>query len=58
MLLRTADILDEEARQALDRLLAMLTPTLTLVMGGVIALIVSSILFALFSINELAIGRP
>jgi general secretion pathway protein F len=58
MLLRTADILDEEARQTLDRLLAMLTPTLTLVMGGVIALIVSSILFALFSINELAIGRP
>lgn len=58
MLLKAADILDDEAQRALDRAVAMLTPTLTLVMGGVIALIVSSILFALFNINELAIRRP
>lgn len=58
MLLKAADILDDEAKGALDRLTAMLTPTLTLVMGALIALIVSSILFALFSINELAIRRP
>jgi general secretion pathway protein F len=58
MLLKCADILDEQARGAVDRLLAILTPAITLVMGGVVALIVSSILFALFSINELAVARP
>jgi general secretion pathway protein F len=58
MLLKAADILDDEAKGALDRLIATLTPTLTLAMGALIALIVSSILFALFSINELAIRRP
>jgi general secretion pathway protein F len=58
MLLKAADILDDEGQRALDRAVAMLTPTLTLVMGALIALIVSSILFALFNINELAIRRP
>ena len=33
---------------------ALLVPVLTLVIGVIIAFIVSSILFALFSINELA----
>lgn len=55
MLLKAADILDFEARAAIDRGLAVLTPVLTLVMGALIALIVSSILFALFSINQLAL---
>ncbi len=55
MLLKAGEILDAEAQGQIDRLLAILTPTLTLVMGGLIALIVSSILFALFSINELAL---
>lgn len=55
MLLKAADILDAEAQAALDRALALLSPALTLAMGGVIALIVSSILFALLQINELAL---
>ncbi|MFV0474127.1 MAG: type II secretion system F family protein [Pikeienuella sp.] len=58
MLLKSADILDEEASAALDRALGLLTPALTLAMGALIALIVSSIMFAMFSINELAIRRP
>ena len=55
MLAKTADIFDDEAKREIEQALALLTPTLTLVMGGLIALIVSSILFALFSINELAV---
>lgn len=55
MLTRSADILDEEARTALARLMALVTPLITLAMGGAIALIVGSILTALFSLNELAI---
>jgi general secretion pathway protein F len=55
MLERAADILEADARAALDRLLSLLTPALTLLMGGVIALIVSSILSALLQINELTL---
>jgi general secretion pathway protein F len=55
MLLKTADIYEDEAARALDRLLSLLTPLMTLLMGGVVAVIVSSILLALLSINELAL---
>ena len=55
MLMKTAEIFDAEAKRAFDQMLSLLTPVLTLLMGGLIALIISSILFALFSINELAI---
>lgn len=55
MLLKTAEILETDGKRGFEQALAFLTPTLTLVMGGLIAVIVSSILFALFSINELAI---
>ncbi|MGF1455080.1 MAG: type II secretion system F family protein [Alphaproteobacteria bacterium] len=54
MMAKLADIYEEETRTAFDRLLAMLTPILTLTIGLLIAFIISSILFALFSINELA----
>lgn len=52
---KTGTIFDDTAARGFDRLLGILTPVLTLVMGGLVAVIVSSILFALFSINELAI---
>ncbi|MGF1502340.1 MAG: type II secretion system F family protein [Paracoccaceae bacterium] len=55
MLLKTAEIFEEDGTRRFDQAMALLTPVLTLVMGGLIALIISSILFALFSINELAI---
>ncbi|MEM7569581.1 MAG: type II secretion system F family protein [Pseudomonadota bacterium] len=54
MLHKLADIYEEETTTTLERLLSLLVPTLTLVVGLLIAFIVSSILFALFSINELA----
>ncbi|MEM6421511.1 MAG: type II secretion system F family protein, partial [Pseudomonadota bacterium] len=54
MLLKTADIFEEEARREFDQVLSLLTPILTLVMGVIVAVIISSILMALLSINELA----
>lgn len=54
MLHRIAAIYEEETQTATARMMSLLTPILTLVIGGLIAFIVSSILFALFSINELA----
>ena len=55
MLLKTAEIFDAQSKRSIDQALALITPTLTLVLGVVIALIIGSILFALFSINELAV---
>ncbi|MGF1631828.1 MAG: type II secretion system F family protein [Kiloniellaceae bacterium] len=53
MLLKLADIYDHESEETMRRLLALLVPVLTLGLGALIAFIVSSILFALFSVNEL-----
>ena len=50
---KLADIYEDETRTALERLVSLLVPILTLAVGMLIAFIVSSILFALFSINEL-----
>ncbi len=55
MLAKLAEIYDEESRTAIQRALALLVPLLTLGLGVLIAFIISSILLALFSINELAI---
>lgn len=57
MLGRAADILDDQARVTLDRLIGLATPVITLVMGALIGLIVTSILFALFSLNDLAMSQ-
>ena len=55
MLLKLAEIYDQETTTAVRRMLAMLVPLLTLGLGVVIAFIILSILLALFSINELAL---
>lgn len=54
MLLKIADIYDQEVRQAVSRALALFTPALTIVLGLLIAGIISSILLAILSINEIA----
>ena len=53
MLVKVADIFDAEVRRAVDRALALLVPALTLALGGLIALIIVSILGAMFSVYEL-----
>ena len=53
MLLKVADTYDKEVRNTIDRLLAIFTPAITLVMAVMIGTIVMSVLMAIMGINEL-----
>jgi general secretion pathway protein F len=55
MLLKVADIYDQEGRRTVDRLLAMLVPAMTIGLGVVVALVIGSILTAVLSVYELAV---
>jgi general secretion pathway protein F len=52
--LRAADIHEEATRTGAQRLVALLTPAITILMGALIAGIVSSLLLAMLSLNDLA----
>ena len=54
MALRAAEIHEEKVRIGVQRLVALLVPAITIVMGAVIAGIVSSLLLAMLSLNDLA----
>lgn len=54
MALRAAAIHEDHVRIVTQRLVALLTPAITIVMGLVIAGIVSSLLLAMLSLNDLA----
>jgi general secretion pathway protein F len=53
MLEQLADSFDRDVENAAKRLLALLVPVLTVVLGGFIALIIVSVLGALLSVNDL-----
>ena len=53
MLLKVADVYDYEVKTTVDRLLAIFVPVLTLFLAGFIAIIVSSMIMAIMSINNL-----
>ena len=53
MLLKVADTYDKEVRITIDRLLAIFTPVVTLLMAVMIGTIVMSVLMAIMGINEL-----
>jgi len=53
MLIKVADIYDQEVGRAIERMLALLVPVLTIVLGMVIAGIIGSILVAILSIYQL-----
>lgn len=55
MLMKLADIYEQETNVAIQRMLALLVPVITLGLGALIAFIIASILLALFSINELVL---
>ena len=55
MLIKIADIYDEEVLQGIRRALSLLTPALTILLGAVIAGIVSSMFVAILSVNEIAL---
>ncbi len=52
--LRAADIHDEAVRLGVNRLVALLVPAITIGMGAVVAGIVSSLMLAMLSLNNLA----
>ena len=54
MLLKTADIFELETRRALDRLLGLLAPALTVVLGFIVAGVTLTIITAVLSVYDLA----
>jgi len=56
MLRRLAVVLDRDVRTRLERLVAILTPTITVVLGAVVATIIASIMSAILGFNDLAVS--
>lgn len=54
MALKAADMHDENARLMMQRLVALAVPTITIIMGFVVAGIIGSLLTAMLSLNDLA----
>lgn len=54
MLLKVAEIYEQESRRSVDRLLALLVPALTIGLGVMVALVIGSILTAVMSVYEIA----
>lgn len=55
MLVRLADVLDRDVRAALERLISLLTPAITIVMGAAVAGVIASIMSAILGFNDLAL---
>lgn len=55
MLIRQADLDEQRIKHSIDRLLAMLVPALTILLGVVVAGLIASMLIAILSLNDLAL---
>ena len=53
MLLRVADIYEEETERTIGRLLGLLVPVITIGLGVVVAFIIGSLLSAMLSVYDL-----
>lgn len=56
MLLRQADLDEQRIRHTIDRLLSLLVPGLTILLGLVVGGLIASMLMAILSLNDLALG--
>gem|GEM_PF-243326 len=56
MLGRLADVLDRDIKIRLQRLIGVLTPAITVVLGTTVAAIIASIMTAILGFNDLAVG--
>ncbi len=56
MLLRQADLDELRIKHKVDRALAMLVPVLTIALGAIVAGLIASMLVAIISVNDLALG--
>jgi general secretion pathway protein F len=54
MALRAAEIHEEQSRLGIERIVALLVPVLIIMIGGAVAGIVSSLMLAMLSLNDLA----
>lgn len=57
MLTRLADTLDTDVRMGVDRLVLVLTPVITVIMGALVATVVASIMSAIIGFDDLALNR-
>lgn len=57
MLGRLAAVLDRDVRTRLQRLIAVLTPAITVVLGATVAAIIASIMSAILGFNDLAVAQ-
>jgi general secretion pathway protein F len=55
MALRTADVHEEQVHHTVQRVVSLLVPVITIVMGLIVAGIVGSLLVAMLSLNDLAL---
>jgi general secretion pathway protein F len=56
MLGRLADVLDRQVRSTIGRMIAILTPAITVFMGAVVATVIASIMSAILGFNDLALA--
>jgi general secretion pathway protein F len=54
LLVEAANTLDREAQGTIDRLLSVMVPSITIVMGAVVAGLIASVLVGILSLNDLA----
>jgi general secretion pathway protein F len=57
MLTRLAVVLDRDVRTRLQRLIAVLTPAITVILGATVAAIIASIMSAILGFNDLAVAQ-
>lgn len=57
MLERLADVLERDSKLRIERLVAILTPVITICLGGAVAAIIASIMTAILGFNDLAVGQ-
>ncbi|RNJ63701.1 MAG: type II secretion system F family protein [Porphyrobacter sp. IPPAS B-1204] len=55
MLIRLADVLDRDLKIQLQRLVGLLTPAITVILGAVVATIIAAIMAAILGFNDLAL---
>jgi general secretion pathway protein F len=56
MLGKLADELDREVKIRLQRLIGLLTPAITVILGVAVAVIIASIMTAILGFNDLALA--
>lgn len=57
MLARLADVLDRDVKVRLERLIGIITPIITIVLGASVAAIIAAIMSAIIGFNDLAISQ-